>query len=280
MRVGNSPLLSSRLRRGSSHLEKASLPRQTPRIGSYSNRDASSALAVAAAAAPHSPLLLLAAPSTRCPRSFILYPPPSIQVRRLRLPPLRAPPEPSPVELSRHRPRHPAATPEGLCVCARAGAGSSARRPPRPALSARTTHAAPSSAPRAGSWRGIRKERVRGRWACQSRLQAAAGRAERLRAERPGAAGCQPGKGTGKPGGMPAPSAARGRVPGQKGGQGRWCPGDGGSGWPEAPGGACCQRPGRLQACYRCGFGRNSRFPPLCVQLPVMLCPASSFLYL
>lgn len=44
LRVGNSPLLSSRLRRGSSHLEKASLPRQTPRIGSYSNRGASSAL--------------------------------------------------------------------------------------------------------------------------------------------------------------------------------------------------------------------------------------------
>lgn len=83
MRVGNSPLLSSRLRRGSSHLEKASLPRQTPRIGSYSNRDASSALTVAAAAAPPSPLLLLAAPSTRCPRSFILYPPPFIQVPRL-----------------------------------------------------------------------------------------------------------------------------------------------------------------------------------------------------
>lgn len=44
LRVGNSPLLSSRLRGGSSHLEKASLPRRTPRTGSYSNRGASSAL--------------------------------------------------------------------------------------------------------------------------------------------------------------------------------------------------------------------------------------------
>lgn len=43
LRVGNSPLLSSRLKRDSSHLEKASLPRRTPRVGSYSHRGVSPA---------------------------------------------------------------------------------------------------------------------------------------------------------------------------------------------------------------------------------------------
>lgn len=210
MRVGNSPLLSSRLRRGSSHLEKASLPRQTPRIGSYSNRDASSALTVAAAAAPPSPLLLLAAPSTRCPRSFILYPPPFIQVRR------QAPaaagtaevtaggavPSPSPAPCG-HRGR-------SVCVCLRRS-GVPCPPSPCPAVPARTTHQPLAlhlglgQQRRAGSWHGIRQERVCARWACRSRLQRAAGRAERCGAERPGAAGCQPG-----------PERCRRTVPGQK----------------------------------------------------------------
>lgn len=72
----------------------------------------------------------------------------------------------------------------------------------------------------------------------------------------------------------PAPSAAGGRCLGRNAGRGgvsrrRRLPAAGDS--RRSPLSA------RLQARYRCGFGRSSRFPPLCVQLPVMLSPASSF---
>lgn len=270
MRVGNSPLLSSRLRRGSSHLEKASLPRQTPRIGSYSNRDASSALAVAAAAAPPLPLPLLAAPSARCPRSFILYPP-FTQVRRP-----RSPPESSPEELSRHRPRHAAAAPAGLCVPAQSGV------PARPAAAPRVPAQPLAGHLRLGSSAGLGADRGLGGSVC---ARVGHVRARCRRAERSGAGQSAPGLL------LPARGKARGarREPSPE-----RCPRTGAwaemrAGMPvsrrapggrrEAPGGARCQHQARLQARYRCGFGRSSLSLP-CVQLPVMLSPASSFLYL
>lgn len=266
MRVGNSPLLSSRLRRGSSHLEKASLPRQTPRIGSYSNRDASSALAVAAAAAPPLPLPLLAAPSARCPRSFILYPP-FTQVRRP-----RSPPESSPEELSRHRPRHAAAAPAGLCVPAQSGV------PARPAAAPRVPAQPLAGHLRLGSSAGLGADRGLGGSVCarvghvRARCRRAGGE-ERGRAPR--GCCCQPGERHGEPGPERCPRTGawaemRAGMP-----VSRRAPG----GRREAPGGARCQHQARLQARYRCGFGRSSLSLP-CVQLPVMLSPASSFLYL
>lgn len=149
LRVGNSPLLSSRLRRGSSHLEKASLPRQTPRIGSYSNRDASSALSCcrcccSSFAAAATCCSLHKVPLELHPLSSSLYPGPTAAAPAAAgtagVIAGGAVPSPTPVPCGR----------PGRSVCARAGAGVPCpprRRPPRPALSARSTHSAPSNAP-------------------------------------------------------------------------------------------------------------------------------------
>lgn len=87
--VGNSPLLRSRLRRGSSHLEEASLPRRTPHAGRELRR---------ASRRCYAPL-----PPPGAPGASSFPPPPFLRLRRLRAPP----DEP---------PRHPAAGPEGLCL--------------------------------------------------------------------------------------------------------------------------------------------------------------------
>lgn len=143
LRVGNSPLLSSRLRRGSSHLEKASLPRRTPRIGSYTNRGASSALSCcrcfcSSFAAAATCCFLHKVPPELHPFSSSLYPGPTAAASRCR-----------------HRRRSCPATDPGtlrppLKVCARAGAGTPCPplgRPPSPlCLSVRTGRAPPSDA--------------------------------------------------------------------------------------------------------------------------------------
>lgn len=150
LRVGNSPLLSSRLRRGSSHLEKASLPRRTPRTGSYSNRGASSALSYRRCFCPS-----FAAAATCCflhkvppelhPFSSSLYPGPTAAAAAA-----AAVAGTAGVTAGgaapRHRPRHPAAVPEGLCP-RRSGdpLPSLPSADPR-CLSVRTTHSAPSHA--------------------------------------------------------------------------------------------------------------------------------------
>lgn len=88
----------------------------------------------------------------------------------------------------------------------------------------------------------------------------------------PGLLAVSPGEGRGSPAGCRPRALPEDGCLGRNAGRG--------GGEPEAPGGARCQRPALLEARYRCGFGRSSRFPPLCVQLPVMLYPASSFLCL
>lgn len=119
---------------------------------------------------------------------------------------------------------------------------------------------------RAGSWHGI------GRSVCARLGHVGAGCGVRPGGPR--------GAGQSAPGLLavsPAPSAAGGRCLGRNAGRGgvsrrRRLPAAGDS--RRSPLSA------RLQARYRCGFGRSSRFPPLCVQLPVMLSPASSFFYI
>lgn len=285
LRVGNSPLLSSRLRRGSSHLEKASLPRRTPRIGSYSNRGASSALSYCCCfcssfAAAATCCSLHKVPPELHPFSSSLSPGPTAAAPAAGTAGGAAPP-PTPPTLQ-----------PPLKVCARAGAGI-----PCPPLgrSPVACPSAPGTQPLLMHLRlrlisaglkadiGWGTERVSAcvclsvcaRWACQSRL--AGVEAERA-AERRGAK--RPSRGAAGP---PAPGEARGSPAGCRADvQGeaavavatsrpRWVPPSGDTrrspvSAPSAPG-----------AGYRCGFGRSSGFPPLCVQLPVMLSPLSRF---
>lgn len=105
--VGNSPLLRSRLRRGSSHLEEASLPRRTPHAGRELRR---------ASRRCYAPL-----PPPGAPGASSFPPPPFLRLRRLRAP--RDEP-----------PRHPAAGPEGLCLPGSGDPPSFPGRPPPPPL--------------------------------------------------------------------------------------------------------------------------------------------------